>query len=278
MKIFIYITLCSFILFGCDSTSDDKILSKDSKTNQTNKQTEPKLNWRHPALFPVGASIGNYLRAYYLVGQFDKMLPFLIIPECMDREEVIYKLRRMNWGYDIKMTNIQWEKDSSFVMTYKTTMNNTTAIEQYVGCIQNDTAKLYIDAKNEQLFVNNLDFPSPDDCSLKQSLGLLQFEFDSDVLLTESASVLKQIGKYFERNPSQVIAVIGHTSSEGSAKHNQELSEARAKVIYDYLRSLPIDLTVSSYMGRGDKYPIYSNVTEEGRAKNRRVEIRFLKN
>lgn len=278
MKIFIYITLCSFILFGCGAASDDKILSKDSRTNQSNKPTESKINWRNPALFPVGASIGNYLRAYYLVGEFDKMLPFLIIPDCMDREEVIYRLRRMNWGYEIKMTNIQWKEDSSFVGTYKTTMNNTTAIEQYLGGIQNDTAKLYIDANNEQLFVDNLELPLSDDCSLKQSLGLLQFEFDSDVLLSESEPVLQEIGKYFERNPSQVIAVIGHTSAEGSAKHNQKLSEARAKVIYDYLRSLPIDLTVSSYLGRGDRDPIYSNVTEEGREKNRRVEIRFLKN
>lgn len=272
-----YFTVLLITLFSC---AENPEIDASATTKEISSETvsENQLDWRNPALFPVGVSIGNYLRAYYLVGKFDKMLPFLIIPDCMDREEVIYKLRRMNWGYEIKMTNIQWKEDRFFVATYKTTMNNTTAIEQYVGCIQNDTAKLYIDANNEQLFVDNLELPLSDDCSLKQSLGLLQFEFDSDVLLAESEPVLQQIGKYFERNPSQVIAVIGHTSAEGSAKHNQKLSEARAKVIYDYLRSLPIDLTVSSYLGRGGKDPIYSNVTEEGRANNRRVEIRFLKN
>lgn len=272
-----YFTVFLIAFFSCNENPeiDSSATTKEISTETT---SENQLDWQNPALFPVGASIGNYLRAYYMVGEFHKMLPFLIIPDCMDREEVIYKLRRMNWGYDIKMTNVQWQEDSSFVMTYKTTMNNTTAIEQYVGSIQNDTAKIFIDVTNKKLFVDNLEIPSPDDCDFKNALSLLQFEFDSDVLLPESLPVLEQIGKYFERNPGQLIAVIGHTSSEGSAKHNRELSEARAKVIYDYLRSLPIDLTVSSYLGRGDKNPIYSNATEEGRAKNRRVEIRFLKN
>lgn len=231
-----------------------------------------------PALLPIGASLGNYLRAFYLIGEFDKMLPFLITPHCIDHEEVIYKLRRMNWGYDIDMTNIQWNEDSSFLATYNTSINNTSGIEQYIGAIENDTAKLYIDVNNEKLFVDNFELPSSDECKLMNALSLLQFEFDSDNLLPESESALQEIGKYFERNPSQVIAVIGHTSSEGSVTHNQELSEARAKVIYEYLRSLSIDLTVSSYLGKGGRDPIYSNTTEEGRQKNRRVEIRFLKN
>lgn len=96
-----------------------------------------------PALLPIGASLGNYLRAFYLIGEFDKMLPFLITPDCIDHEEVIYKLRRMNWGYDIDMTNIQWNEDSSFLATYNTSINNTSGIEQYIGAIENDTAKLY---------------------------------------------------------------------------------------------------------------------------------------
>ena len=273
----IYITILVIALFSCTEVPE---IGSSANIKEISSETvfESQLDWRNPALLPVGASLGNYLRAYYLIGEFDKMLPFLITPDCMDHEEVIYKLRRMNWGYDIDMTNIQWNEDSSFLATYNTSINNTSGIEQYIGAIENDTAKLYIDVNNEKLFVDNFELPSSDECKLMNALSLLQFEFDSDNLLPESESVLQEIGKYFERNPSQEIAVIGHTSSEGSVTHNQELSEARAKVIYDYLRSLSFDLTVSSYLGKGGRDPIYSNTTEEGREKNRRVEIRFLKN
>ena len=276
MKIKICFAL-ALILISC---VEEPVIESPKPTKQIilEQKSENRLNWKNPALLPIGASIGNCLRAYYLVGQFEKMLPFLIIPDCMDREEVIHKLRKMTWGYEIDMTNVQWNQDSTFLVTYKTSINNTSGIEQYLGAVENDTAKLYIDVNNENLFVDNFDLPSSDDCMLTNALSLLQFKFDSSELLPESYRVLKQISSYFERNPGQVIQVIGHTSSEGSRSYNQDLSELRAKVIYDYLQSQNLNLSLKSYKGMGDKDPIYSNATEEGREKNRRVEILFLKN
>ncbi len=55
--------------------------------------------------------------------------------------------------------------------------------------------------------------------------------------------------------------------------HNQELSESRARSVADYLISQKIDPSRVMAVGYGKRYPIASNATEAGQAKNRRVEI-----
>lgn len=160
------IIIC-FINFGCDDQSkkshnDNKVFLYGQSSLVPEKdinQLPPFLaDWKNPAILPLGASLGNTLRAYYLVGQFDKMLDFLIVPDCLTKDESISLLMKFNWGYEIKLTNVKWNPDSTFVITYKTNLNNTVGIEEYYGMILNDTAKIFFYPEKDNLLKFTGDF------------------------------------------------------------------------------------------------------------------------
>jgi len=69
------------------------------------------------------------------------------------------------------------------------------------------------------------------------------------------------------------IRVVGHTDSQGSEMINLQLSIARAEAVVEHLRQRGIALERLSADGRGEADPLTSNATEEGRARNRRVEL-----
>jgi OOP family OmpA-OmpF porin len=67
--------------------------------------------------------------------------------------------------------------------------------------------------------------------------------------------------------------VQGHTDATGSEKHNQELSERRAKSVRGYFINQGVDAQRLTAVGYGEGMPVASNGTQEGRAQNRRVNI-----
>ena len=69
------------------------------------------------------------------------------------------------------------------------------------------------------------------------------------------------------------ISVEGHTDNVGTPESNQKLSENRAKAVYDYLVAKGIDKNRLSYTGWGQEKSIADNRSEDGRYKNRRVEL-----
>ena len=88
---------------------------------------------------------------------------------------------------------------------------------------------------------------------------------------------MDKLGKYLSENANTVIEISGHTDNIGDKEHNQELSTARAKAVADYLVSKGIEVKRITYKGYGSTRPIASNDTEEGKAQNRRVEIKIEK-
>ena len=76
-----------------------------------------------------------------------------------------------------------------------------------------------------------------------------------------------------ELRRADYIEVIGHTDDVGDDDYNQELSEQRAQAMRDYLVATGLDPTKIVTRGAGEKTPIASNRTDEGRAENRRVEV-----
>lgn len=74
-------------------------------------------------------------------------------------------------------------------------------------------------------------------------------------------------------DPSLKLAVNGHTDNSGDPAHNQRLSEGRAKSVAAALTAKGIDASRLSAKGFGQDYPVADNGTEEGKAKNRRVEL-----
>jgi len=82
-----------------------------------------------------------------------------------------------------------------------------------------------------------------------------------------------QIYDLMNNNSSLKVSVEGHTDNVGDAESNKKLSNDRAKAIVDALIAKGIEKTRLSSIGWGQEKPLADNRTEEGRAKNRRVEI-----
>ncbi|MDO5760559.1 MAG: OmpA family protein, partial [Bacteroidota bacterium] len=101
------------------------------------------------------------------------------------------------------------------------------------------------------------------------------FEFDKSVLLPQSYVELHNLINLLNKHPNMKIELSGHTDNKGKDKYNMELSLNRAKAVYDYLILAGIDKKRLKYKGYGAKQPIADNKTEEGRAKNRRVEFKI---
>lgn len=76
-----------------------------------------------------------------------------------------------------------------------------------------------------------------------------------------------------QQNPQLRLAVQGHTDNAGTAAHNQQLSTARAQAVVAELAKAGIAANRLQAAGFGQTKPLADNATEEGRAKNRRVEL-----
>lgn len=101
------------------------------------------------------------------------------------------------------------------------------------------------------------------------------FGFDSYKLQERSFSELGTIEHFLKENPGVTITIEGHTDNEGTSAYNKNLSQSRAKSVYDYLVEKGISKERLSYNGFGDSQPIATNDTEEGRALNRRTEVKI---
>ena len=110
--------------------------------------------------------------------------------------------------------------------------------------------------------------------------GALLFDSGKDELKTEAIQVLDRVGVILERYAGGIIEIEGHTDSvpinSAEFANNNELSSARALSVFDYLiENTNLDPADVKHAGRGEYVPIADNSTAEGRAKNRRVEIRI---
>ena len=99
------------------------------------------------------------------------------------------------------------------------------------------------------------------------------FQFGSAKLLRSSELYLDNVVGMMKAYPRMRITINGHTDNVGSEETNQTLSEKRAKSVFDYLVRHGIEPNRMSCHGYGLSYPIDTNATEAGRARNRRVEI-----
>ncbi|WP_419149127.1 OmpA family protein [Pseudoalteromonas 'SMAR'] len=91
-------------------------------------------------------------------------------------------------------------------------------------------------------------------------------------------STLQGIAKVMKQYDKTYLNIIGHTDSTGTASFNQTLSEQRAESVKRYLLSQQVLAARLYAEGMGETQPIASNSTEQGRAQNRRVEIKIVPN
>ncbi|MCK5839531.1 MAG: OmpA family protein, partial [Bacteroidales bacterium] len=129
-------------------------------------------------------------------------------------------------------------------------------------------------SESDEMFRNFL--LKPIEVGEKVILKNIFFEFGKAVLTSDSYIELGRVLKLMSTNPGLRIEISGHSDNVGSYAYNQKLSEQRAKAVVDYLVSLGIDPDRLEYVGYASSQPVATNDTEEGRAKNRRVEFKIL--
>jgi outer membrane protein OmpA-like peptidoglycan-associated protein len=107
--------------------------------------------------------------------------------------------------------------------------------------------------------------------------GIL-FAFDSAELQPEAKKNIRSMAEVLRKYPNSDILIEGDTDSIGSEEYNQKLSERRARAVADYQISLGVSGSRIRTIGLGETNPVASNDTEEGRRRNRRVEIAVFAN
>jgi len=99
------------------------------------------------------------------------------------------------------------------------------------------------------------------------------FATDSAAVRPDLASDLRSVAANLVSYPASTIQVIGHTDNTGTAAYNFDLSQRRAVAVRDILLGAGVPSNRLSAAGAGEDRPIATNLTESGRAQNRRVEI-----
>ena len=102
--------------------------------------------------------------------------------------------------------------------------------------------------------------------------------YQTDKFQLEKSSIgeLERIYLFLAQNPKVRVEISGHTDNIGPAQYNKTLSENRAKAVADYLKAKGIDPERIEAKGYGFDKPVADNQSEEGRAKNRRTELKIL--
>lgn len=113
-----------------------------------------------------------------------------------------------------------------------------------------------------------------DEISVVLSNDIL-FEYNRVDLSKKSQKTLNQAVELLNQLPKRSLVIQGHTDSIGPKEYNMELSEKRAKAVYDYMMEKGLKIKKVSYKGYGANKPIADNSTKEGRTVNRRVEFRI---
>ncbi len=108
-------------------------------------------------------------------------------------------------------------------------------------------------------------------------LSNVHFDTDKAIIKPVSYSELDDVVKVFEDNPGLRVEVDGHTDSDASDAHNLDLSRRRAEAVRAYLVGHGIAADRLSARGFGESQPIATNATPEGKALNRRVELKVIK-
>ena len=119
--------------------------------------------------------------------------------------------------------------------------------------------------------------PKPKPVAEKVTLAAdVLFDFDKSILKTEGKNKLDDLATKVKAINLEVVMAIGHTDSIGSDAYNQKLSVRRAESVKAYLVSKGVEPNRIYTEGKGEKQPVASNKTKDGRQKNRRVEIEVI--
>ena len=119
--------------------------------------------------------------------------------------------------------------------------------------------------------------PAPKPVAEKVTLAAdVLFDFDKSVIKPDGKNKLDDLAQKVRAINLEVVIAIGHADSIGSDAYNQKLSVRRAESVKAYLVSKGVEPNRIYTEGKGEKQPVASNKSKDGRAKNRRVEIEVI--
>lgn len=136
----------------------------------------------------------------------------------------------------------------------------------------------YLNIVDEKLFKKSIVFGPAEMKATLDAEGRVQlygilFDLDKATLQPDSTKQLQHVVTLLKNNPGLTLEVQGHTDDQGSDDYNLKLSQRRAETVLAYLGLFGIDTNQLVPKGYGESKPVMPNTTEEGRAKNRRVEL-----
>ncbi len=104
----------------------------------------------------------------------------------------------------------------------------------------------------------------------------INFDYDSAVIRPESFQTLDNVVAVLTEYDDTKIEIAGHTDDRGGDQYNKRLGLRRAEAVKNYIVNKGISAKIINAVGYGYDYPIATNKTDEGRAQNRRIELRIL--
>lgn len=169
---------------------------------------------------------------------------------------------------------VRYDKGSTLVFTLPNDDGGKTWVQLHVT----NGAQQYLWIIEEAGFKKSLTFGPAEMKAALDAEGRVQlhdilFDLDKATLKAESSKQLQDVVTLLKQNPALKIEVQGHTDDQGAEDYNMKLSQSRAETVVTYLGIFGIDAGRLTPKGFGESKPVMSNDTEEGRAKNRRVEL-----
>jgi len=129
--------------------------------------------------------------------------------------------------------------------------------------------------KNGMVAVSATEIAKRLDTSGQVILSGILFDFNKAQLKPDSRAALDQIAAFLKSDPTRKVYLVGHTDNVGGFEFNMQLSQARADaVVADLITTYGINPARLKGYGAGLLAPIASNASDDGRARNRRVELR----
>ena len=116
---------------------------------------------------------------------------------------------------------------------------------------------------------------TPDGESILVNLPDVTFAVDSTTISPSFRAALDEVASSLQKYPDSLVDVMGHTDADGSDAYNLDLSRRRAESVKGYLVMRGVSSARVATIGYGEQYPRADNTTAEGKALNRRVEIRI---
>lgn len=149
-----------------------------------------------------------------------------------------------------------------------------------IGALAGAGVGVYMDAQEkkmrERTAGTGVDVVREGDELLLRMPSGVTFATNQSVIQPQFQPTLDQVAQTLAEYPKTMIDVLGHTDSDGSEAYNQALSERRAQSVSSYLGSHGIAAVRMTATGYGETRPIASNETPDGKASNRRVEIKIV--